>query len=113
MPPIYCEIIHARARRAGRAGLAKPWLRDVEDAVPYGAGAATWGCESSDDGRWTPPLRGGWRTPWGGRWTKERVVEDADPYGGQGRTACRRIYCDIIPPLQGGIEAIGDAVPHI
>ena len=58
---------------------------DVEDAVPYGAGAATWGWQSSDDGRgWTPaPTRGVGGTPWGRRWTKERVVEDADPYGGR------------------------------
>ena len=30
----------------------------------------------------TPPLRGVGVTWWGRRWTKGRVVEDADPYGG-------------------------------
>ena len=32
--------------------------------------------------RAAPAARSPCALPWGGRWTKERVVEDADPYGG-------------------------------
>ena len=42
-------------------------------------------------------------TPLGRRWTKERDVEDAVPYRAGGkRTACRVIYCEIIPRPGGG-----------
>ena len=40
------------------------------------------GGERTPGGGGTPPLRGVGGTWWGWRWTKERVVEDADPYGG-------------------------------
>ena len=40
------------------------------------------GGERAPGGGGTPPLRGVGGTWRGGRWTKERVVEDADPYGG-------------------------------
>ena len=43
--------------------------------------------------RAAPAARSLCAPPWGWRWTKERVVEDADPYGlRRGRAACRGIY---------------------
>ena len=63
-------------------------------------------------------------TPRGRQWTKERVVEDAVPYRAGGkRTACRGIYCEVIPRPGGGWRNVirqaidqprdvGDAVPY-
>ena len=40
----------------------------------------------------TPPLQGVGGPWWGRRWTKERVVEDADPYGGWETGRVPRFY---------------------
>ena len=84
--------------------------------------------------RAAPAARSLCAPPWGWRWTKERVVEDADPYGGweTGRvphniprdhhTPGRGWRNSVRPavtvtagrrgrrPLQGGCGAVGPAV---
>src|SRR5699024_2320575 len=105
---IYCEII-PRPGRGGRkaVGLADTVTEGRRGRRPLrggcgGGGVAVIRRRAGVDPR---PYEGGGGTPWGRRWTKERVVEDADPYGGRETGRVPRDLLRYYPtPLRGGIE---------